>query len=111
MFSSVILCMLISLDSSRGSAAQTNGRILLLGTVLLYMSTASYMAALIWSWKNRNYFVQRANDGLFRVSPLYDGAVDAAALKHAVRQQSWLLTFALGTNVGATVLRQVRIER
>ncbi|KAM5540743.1 hypothetical protein V8D89_005576 [Ganoderma adspersum] len=81
---------------SRGSAAQTNGRILLLGTILLYMTTATYMAALIWFWKNRNYFVERANDGLF--SPFFDGEADSAALKRAVRQQSWLLTVALGGN-------------
>ena len=86
-------------DSSRGSTAQTNGRILLLGTVLLYMSTTTYMVALIWSWKNRNYFVERANDGLFRVSPLYDGAADSAALKYAIHQQSWMVTIALGLNV------------
>ena len=73
------------------------------------MSTATYMAALVWFWKNRNYFVERANDGLF--SPFFDGEADSAALKRAVRQQSWLLTVALGGNVGIAVPWQFRIGR
>ncbi|KAI1783405.1 hypothetical protein LXA43DRAFT_1132551, partial [Ganoderma leucocontextum] len=81
----------------RGSVAQTNVRILLLGTVLLYVSTATYMAALIWAWSNGNNLIAKAKDGLF--SPSYDARDDIAAFEHAIQQQSWMLTIAAGVNL------------
>ncbi|PIL30644.1 hypothetical protein GSI_07346 [Ganoderma sinense ZZ0214-1] len=80
----------------RGSAAPTNAKILILGTVVLYVSTAIYMAAFIWAWSNAHRLVSRANQGLF--SPTYDGRGDLAAFNHALRQQSWMMTVALGVN-------------
>ncbi|PIL30651.1 hypothetical protein GSI_07353 [Ganoderma sinense ZZ0214-1] len=72
-----------------------NGKVLLSGTVVLYLSTTTYMVALIWSWANRNYYVAQAFAALS--SPLYDGA-DANAALRAIRQQSWMLTVGFGLN-------------
>ena len=89
--------MLISHNSSKGSAAQTNGRILLLSIVLLYTSTATYMAAFIWAWSDRNHLILKAVDGLSSTS--YDGRDAIAALEHAIHRQSLMITLALGGNV------------
>ena len=93
---------LIPLDSSRGSTAQTNGKILLFSTVLLYLSTTTYMAALVWSWSIRSSSISKAFAGLY--SPSYNG-VDVNIVLHAMNQQSWMLTIAFGLNVSIAVLR------
>ncbi|PIL30648.1 hypothetical protein GSI_07350 [Ganoderma sinense ZZ0214-1] len=79
---------------SRGAISQTNGKVLLLSTLLLYMSTITYMAGLIWWWSNRSYFVTKAFDGLF--SPIFD--ISVSAWLDAINQQDWMLTIALGVN-------------
>ena len=88
-------------DSSRGSVAQTNGRILLLCTILLYGSTVTYMAALIWAWSSRARLISKAADGLSSAS--YDGQGATAAFEDAIHKQSWMMTFALGANVSAVI--------
>lgn len=88
-------------DSSQGSVAPTNGagRILLLSTILLYVSTATYMAALIWAWSEGSHLISKAADGLF--SSTYSGQDEVAAFEHALHKQSWMMTIALAVNVSA----------
>ncbi|PIL36321.1 hypothetical protein GSI_00009 [Ganoderma sinense ZZ0214-1] len=75
---------------SQGSLARTNARVLLLSTILLYLSTATYMAALIWNQSSSDRLVTRATNGLF--SPSYDGRGDVAVFQDVVSRQSWMLT-------------------
>lgn len=88
---------LMSRDSCQGSAAQTNGRILLVGTVLLYLSTTIYMAALVWAWSEENHLISKAVDGLF--SSTYSRRDEIATFEHALHKQSWMMTVALAVNV------------
>ncbi|KAM5542712.1 hypothetical protein V8D89_003673 [Ganoderma adspersum] len=80
----------------RGSIARIHGRVILFSTVLLYLSTATYMGALIWAWSSGNRLISGATDGLF--SPTYDGR-DMAAFIHRVHQQSWMMTITLAVNI------------
>ncbi|KAI1781844.1 hypothetical protein LXA43DRAFT_907514, partial [Ganoderma leucocontextum] len=82
--------------SRRGSLSHTRVRILLLSTVLLYVSTGVYMAALIWNASTWNHVVVRATDSFF--SPSYDGPEEIAEFQGAVRTQSWMLTVSTVIN-------------
>lgn len=82
--------------------AQTSGRMLLLGIVLLYASTATYMAALIWWWSSANTLNSEAVSGLS--SPSYDGQDEVAAFERASYKQSWMMTIALAVNVSLAIL-------
>ena len=92
-------------DSSRGSVAQTNGRILLLCTTLLYGSTVTYMAALIWAWSEGDRLISKAVGGLF--SSFYDGRDDMAIYKKALHKQSWMMTITLAVNVSPPAMTSV----
>ena len=59
------------------------------------------MAALVWTWSNANNLVSNANKGLF--SPSYDRD-DITAFDYALRQQSWMMTIALGASVSVAAL-------
>ena len=91
----------MSHDSSRGSIARTNGRILLFGIALLYASTATYVAALIWCWSSANILNLEAVNGLS--SPSYDGQKEIAAFESASHKQSWMITITLAVNVSVAV--------
>ena len=88
------------LDRYRDPATSVTTRILVLVNALLYVSTASYMAAIIWMWSNGNHFMSKTMDGLS--SPSYDGRYDVAAFQHALQQQSWMLTIAIAIIVSVT---------
>ena len=93
--------MLIVHESRRGSLTHTNSRVLILTTIILYVSTATYVAALMWNRSQAHHLVLGAtNRGL---SPSYDGYQDIAAFEDAVRKQSWMAAVALEVNVCATV--------
>ncbi|KAM5538776.1 hypothetical protein V8D89_007498 [Ganoderma adspersum] len=80
----------------RGSLTQTNVRIPLLSTTLLYISTGTYIAALAWNQSSAVSLVGRAVDGLY--SPSYDGPEEISAFQEVVRRQSWMETTATATN-------------
>ena len=91
----------MSCGSRRGSLTHTNSRVLILTTIILYASTATYVAALMWNRSQAHHLVLGAtNRGL---SPSYDGYQDIAAFEDAVRKQSWMAAVALEVNVRATV--------
>ncbi|KAM5536550.1 hypothetical protein V8D89_009827, partial [Ganoderma adspersum] len=71
----------------RGSLTHTNSRVLILTTIILYMSTVTSQA---------HYLVLGAtNSGL---SPSYDGHQEIAAFEDTVRKQSWMAAIALELN-------------
>ncbi|PIL30641.1 hypothetical protein GSI_07343 [Ganoderma sinense ZZ0214-1] len=80
----------------QGSTAQIHGRAVLLSIVLLYLSTATYMGALIWEGSSGSQLTSGATVGLF--SPTYDGQ-EMAAFIHSVHQQSWMMTITLAVNI------------
>ncbi|KAM5541164.1 hypothetical protein V8D89_005093 [Ganoderma adspersum] len=80
----------------RGSLSHTNSRVLLLSTVLLYVSTGTYMAALIWNSSTWNHVVVKSTDSLF--SPSYDGQREIAEFQDIVRRQSWMMTVSTVIN-------------
>ena len=86
-------------SSHQKSTAQR--RILLISTILLYMLTAMYMAALVWSLSSTSQLISRASAGIF--SPSYDGRQETSTFKQVVHKQSWMLMYALGMNVGVTI--------
>ena len=70
---------------------------LVLSTVVIYMSTGTYVAALIWNRVQANQLVSRAMDGLF--SPSYDGPHEMAVFEDAMRKQFSMAVFGLEINV------------
>ncbi|KAM5538005.1 hypothetical protein V8D89_008202 [Ganoderma adspersum] len=90
----LIFCSPHLQDYSRGGSAAasvTSIRILLLSTLLLYVSTATYMATILWVWS-----MSRAADGLLSTS--YNGRNDLATYERALQQQSWILTIVMSLN-------------
>ena len=100
--------MLKSQDSRQGSLAQTNTKVLVLSTVLLYLSTGTYIAALIWNRSQANRLVLGATDGLYSAS--YDGQQGIAAFEDALRGQSWMAVIALESRVGPTITNTTSIH-
>ncbi len=83
-----------------GSFAHTNTKVLVLSTVLLYMTTGTYVAALLWNrWRAYRLVLGATNGGF---SPLYDGYQEMAVFEDAVRKQSWMAVIALEVNVRVT---------
>ncbi|PIL34894.1 hypothetical protein GSI_02681 [Ganoderma sinense ZZ0214-1] len=80
----------------RGSLSHTNARVLLLSTVLLYLSTGTNMAALIWNSSTWNHVAMKATDGFFSAS--YDGQQEITEFQDAVRKQSWMMTVSTVIN-------------
>ncbi|KAM5536546.1 hypothetical protein V8D89_009823 [Ganoderma adspersum] len=80
----------------QGSLAQTRTRMLILSTVLLYMSTGTSLIALMWNRSQANDLVLGAAGGLF--SPSYDGLQEMAGFKAAVWKQSWMTAITLVWN-------------
>ena len=70
---------------------------LVLSTVAIYMSTGTYVAALIWNRVQANQLVSRAMDGLF--SPSYDGPHEMAVFEDSMRKQFSMAVFGLEINV------------
>ncbi|KAM5537709.1 hypothetical protein V8D89_008622 [Ganoderma adspersum] len=72
----------------------------LLSTLLLYISTATYMAALVWNQSSSTRWAARAADGLFEFSPSgsYDAREEVAAFQDVVFRQSWMVTIATVIN-------------
>ncbi|KAI1792562.1 hypothetical protein LXA43DRAFT_887340 [Ganoderma leucocontextum] len=77
-------------------ARPTAMRVLLPSTLLLYLSTALYMAAEIWHISSIDAYVSGANHGLFAASYGQEGH---HIFERDVEKQSWMLTVALGINV------------
>ncbi|KAI1789897.1 hypothetical protein LXA43DRAFT_545702 [Ganoderma leucocontextum] len=71
-------------------------RVLLPSTLLLYGSTALYMASLACHITSVNHLVSQAQAGLFS-----DAYTDAAveAFERDILKESWMMTFALGINL------------
>ena len=88
---------LTSYGSRQGSLRQTRTRMLILSTVLLYMSTGTSLIALMWNRSQANNLVLGAASGLF--SPSYDGLQGMVAFKAAVWKQSWMTAITLVWNV------------
>lgn len=70
---------------------------LVLGTLLLYLSTGTYVAALMWNRWQAHYLVLGATNRGF--SPSYDGYREMAVYEEAVRKQTWMVVIALEVNV------------
>ncbi len=92
--------------SQQGSFARTNTKVLILSTVVLYTSTGTYIAALVWNRSQANHLVLGATSGLSSVS--YDGHQEMAAFEDTVRKQSWMAVIALVLNVRATTVSSIR---
>ena len=93
--------------SREGSRARTNTRVLVLSTILLYASTGTYIAALVWNRSQANRLVVGATDGLYSAS--YDGRRDTAAFEDALWGQSWMAVIALESSVrrGLTIASRI----
>ncbi|PIL36320.1 hypothetical protein GSI_00008 [Ganoderma sinense ZZ0214-1] len=87
---------LIRRRSPSRTSTSSSVRVPLLGTLILYLSTGTYMAALVWNQSSSNRIVTRATSGLF--SPSYDGRAGIATFQDAVLAQSWMLTIAAVLN-------------
>ena len=74
---------------------------LVLGTLLLYLSTGTYVAALMWNRWQGHYLVLGATNRGF--SPSYDGYREMAVYEEAVRKQSWIAVIALEVNVRVVI--------
>ena len=82
---------------------------LLLSTVLLYMSTGTYTAALIWNSSAWNHVVVKATDSFFSQS--FDGPREIARFQDLVRRQSWMLTVSTVINVSISQsMRKARLS-
>ena len=88
---------LTSLSSRQGSVRQTRTKMLILSTILLYLSTGTSLIALMWNRSQANNLVLGAASGLF--SPSYDGLQEMEAFKAAVWKQSWMTAITLVWNV------------
>ena len=83
--------------SHHRSLAQTSVRILVLSTILLYLSNITYIAALIWNRTQENHLISGALDGLFSSS--YDAPREMAVFEDGMRKQSPMAILALEVNV------------
>ncbi|PIL28302.1 hypothetical protein GSI_09591 [Ganoderma sinense ZZ0214-1] len=82
----------------QGSLTQTNTRVLILSTGLLYLSTGTYVAALMWNRSQAKNLVLGATKGLFSASYSDHWQQDIAAFEDAVWKQSWMTATALVLN-------------
>ncbi|KAM5536551.1 hypothetical protein V8D89_009828 [Ganoderma adspersum] len=79
-----------------GHLHKMNVKVLVLSTILLYLSTSTYLAALIWNRSQANYLVLGATTDLF--SPVYDGKQEISAFEDTVWKQSWMTVTAVVAN-------------
>ncbi len=94
--------MLTPNDSRQGSLARFNARVLIFSTILIYLSTVTYLAALVWNRVQANHLVSGAMDGLF--SPSYDGPHEMAVFEDAIRKQFVMSLFGIEVNVSGTTV-------
>ena len=80
-----------------GSPAHASVRVLVLSTVGFYMSTGTYIAALVWQRSQVHRLVSGATNGLFSLS--YDGEREMAVFGDLMRKQSWMAVISLEMSV------------